>query len=117
MKSTTLAAETLSLEDCSEVCFFLQTLLCEMLNIGIKDIPINVSLTVTGELYDTIFSTKTLKDKWLMVDICLMRNMLSSKEINDIIWVDTESQLADCLTKPSSRAKLLTVLSGKGTLI
>ena len=32
---STLAAETLSLEDCSEVCFFLQTLLFEMLNIDI----------------------------------------------------------------------------------
>ena len=52
-----------------------------------------------------------------MVDICLMRNMLSSKEISDITWVDSQSQLADCLTKPSSRAKLLTVLSRKGTLI
>ena len=32
----TLAAEALSLEDCSEVCFFLRTLLCEMLNTDIK---------------------------------------------------------------------------------
>ena len=111
-----LAAKTLFLEDHSEVHFFLQTLFCEMLNIDIKDIPINI-ITCSHQLHDTIFSTNTLKDKWLMVDSCLMRNMLSSKEISGITWVDSQSQLADCLTKSSSRAKLLTVLSGKGTLI
>ena len=113
---STLEAETLSLDDCSEVCFFLRTILCEMLNIDIKDIPINM-ITDSHQLYDSIYPIKTLKDKRLMVDICMMRNMLSSKEISAISWVDSQSQFADCLTKPSSRAKLLTVLSGKGTLI
>ena len=74
-------------------------------------------ITYSHQLHDTIYCTKTLKDKWLMVDICMMKNMLASKEISDITWVDSQSQLAHCLTKPSSRAKLLTVLSGKGTLI
>ena len=114
--TSTLESDTLSLEDCSEVCFFLRTLSCEMLNIDIKHIPIN-RISDSHQLYDTIFSTKTLKDKWLMVDICLMRNMLSSKEISDITFVDSQRQFTDCLTKPSSRAKLLTVLSSKGTLI
>ena len=71
-------------------------------------------ITDSHQVYYTIYSTKTLKNKRLMVDICMMRNMLSSKEISDITWVDSQSQLADCLT---SRAKLLTVLSGKGTPI
>ena len=71
-----------------------------MLNIDIKDISINM-ITDSHQLYDTIFSAKTLKDKRLMVDICLMRNMFSSKEISDITWVDSQSRLADCLTKPS----------------
>ena len=47
------------------------------------------------------------------MDICVLREMIEKKEISDINWADSASQLADCLTKlGASSAKLLDVLSG-----
>lgn len=44
-------------------------------------------------------STHKVSDNRLRVDIACLRDMIRRQEISHIHWIDTTSQLADCLTK------------------
>ena len=62
-------------------------------------------------MIDSVHSTKTLKEKRLKVDVCIIREMLEKNEISSINWCASEKQLADCFTKAtSSPNKLISVL-------
>ena len=70
--------------------------------------------TNNKSLLDSVYSTKTLKEKMLKLDVCIMREMRDKKEIESINWCSSEKQLVDCLTKASaSCTKLISVLSFK----
>ena len=116
---STLAAETLALEQALEMCFMMKSFLCELLNkeISKKVLPIKCYVD-NKSLVDSIFSTKTLTEKRLKIDICIIRDMLSKNKVYSIEWCKREAQLADCLTKgTASNTKLLNVLkNGSGLL-
>ena len=72
-----------------------------------------IVLTDNRSLQDAIYSTKTVEDKRLKVDICTLRDMVNRKEITEVIWIESEKQLADSLTKGgASTARLLQALAG-----
>ena len=72
--------------------------------------PINC-YTDNKSLLDSVYSTKTLKEKRLKIDVCIIREMLEKKEIESINWCSSDKQLADCLTKATSSShKLINVL-------
>ena len=80
-------------------------------------IPI-CSYTDNKSLVDTINSSKTLTEKRLQVDICIITEMIEKREVKQITWCDSRSQLADCLTKArASCNKLLHVIQGDGKLL
>ena len=108
---STLAAETMALIEAAEQGFFIRSILVELLGICDSEvIPINI-LIDNRSLYDCIYSTKTIEDKRLLIDISCIRNKVENKEIHRITWVDSKNQLADCLTKnEASSSKLIEVL-------
>ena len=93
---STLTAETLALEQALEMCFMMKSFPCELLNkeISNKVLPIKCYAD-TKSLVDSIFSTKTLTEKRLKMDICIIRDMLSKNEVYSIEWCKSEAQLAD----------------------
>ena len=107
---STLAAET---------CFMMKSFLCELLKkkISNKVLPIKC-YTDNKSLVDSIFSTKTVTEKQLKIDICIILDILKENEVYSLEWCKSESQLADCLTKrTASNTKLLNVLkNGNGFL-
>ena len=115
----TLAAETLALEHALETCFMMKFFLCELLKkkISNKVLPIKC-YTDNKSLVDSIFSTKTVTEKQLKIDICIILDILKENQVYSIEWCKSESQLADCLTKrTASNTKLLNVLkNGNGFL-
>ena len=115
---STIAAETLALQDAAESCFMLRSQICELLQFDERSAIIPIVCVIDNKsLYDAIHSTKTVTEKRLKVDICLLRDMLSKNEI-EIVWKPTKLQLADGLTKiGASKGKLLEVLSFEGTLL
>ena len=118
MKST-LAAETLALEQALEMCFMMKSFLCELLNTEISNKVLPIKCYIDNKsLVDSIFSTKALTEKRLKIDICIIRDMLSKNEVCSIEWCKSEAQLADCLTKgTASNTKLLNALkNGSGLL-
>ena len=81
------------------------------------DIFLIYCYTDNKSLVETINSTKTLTEKRLKVDICIIREMIEKLQVKQISWCDSSSQLADCLTKAGpSCEKLLRVLQGNAKL-
>ena len=104
---STLSAETMALMEGAEHCFLLKSIIKEILNV---DLPITV-ITDSKSLKDCLSTSKTLEDKRLKVDICVVRDYLKKGEIDKVCWISTEKQLADSLTKSGANpAKLLEVL-------
>ena len=116
---STLAAETLALEQALEMRFMMKSFLCELLNKEISNKVVPIKCYVDNKsLVDSIFSTKTLTEKRLKIDICIIRDMLSKNEVYSIEWCKSEAQLVDCLTKgTASNTKFLNVLKNRSGLL
>ena len=97
----------------------IKSLLCELLNKDMKsDLFPVYCYTDNKSLDDTINSTKTLTEKRLKVDMCIIREIIEKQQVKSVSWCDISSQLTDCLTKVgASSEKLLHVLKGEGKLI
>ena len=109
---STLAAEALALDDAADSCFYLKTLLQEVTGSSKECFPITLK-TDSRNLHDAVYSTKTLEDRRLKIDICSLRQKLSTGEIHKIEWIRKEFQLADCLTKNEApTSNLIGVLHG-----
>ena len=92
--SSTLAAETLAMEEALEECFIIQSMLLEIY----KRDPISGLFPIhcytdSKLLLESVHSTKTLKEKRLKVDVCVIREMLEKKEIKSINWCPSNSWL------------------------
>ena len=93
---STLAAEMLALVEAAESCYWLQNILNEVL--GTEGCKIDCYID-SQSLYNAANSTTSLSDKRLRVDVAIIREMLQNNEISKLVWVPSNSQLADCLTK------------------
>ncbi|XP_066911985.1 uncharacterized protein [Clytia hemisphaerica] len=93
---STLAAEMLALVEAAESCYWLQSILNEVL--GTEGCRIECYID-SQSLYNAANSTTSLSDKRLRVDVAIIREMLQNNEISKLVWVPSKSQLADCLTK------------------
>ena len=116
---STLAAETLAMEEALEECFIIRSMLLEIYKRDAKSglFPIHC-YTDSKLLLESVHSTKTLKEKRLKVDVCVIREMLEKKEIESINWCPSNRQLADCLTKSSaSSTKLMSVLKRESGIL
>ena len=110
---STLAAEYLSLQEAAETALLIKTIFAEMMPSQRE--PINIQcFTDNRSLKDSIYSTKTLQDKHLIIDMAIIKEMITTKEIKNVSWIESELQLADCLTKRGTSAtKLLDVLCNR----
>ena len=93
----------------------MKSFLCELLNKEISNEVLTIKCYVDNKsLVDSIFSTKTVTEKRLKIDIFIIRDMLNENEVYSIEWCKRESQLADFLTKrTASNTKLLNVLKSR----
>ena len=107
---STLAAETMALLDGAETGFYLRKVLEEVL--GLKKITVSC-ITDNKSLVESLHSTKRVEDKRLRIDMVVLMEMLERKEIDHVKWVDTKSQLADCMTKRGVSAEKLRAVLAK----
>ena len=79
---STLAAATLALVEALEVCFMIRVILLEIYKKEphSKTFPIHC-FTDSKSLLDSVHSTKTLKEKRLKVDVCIIREMLEKTKL------------------------------------
>ena len=101
---STLAAETLALVEGAEVSFYIASIIKEVTKI--KDVPIHCFVD-NKSLVDALSSSKQVEDRRLRVDVAVLDDMLAKKELTNVSWIDSCSQLADCLTKRGASTEKL----------
>jgi len=94
VKSTS-AAESLALLEGLEDAIYIQTILKELLQ---QQIPIDANID-SKNLHNVIHSTKPVTEKRLRIDVAAIKQMVEKKEVNQVKWVPTQLQIADCLSK------------------
>ena len=100
---STLAADCLAELKGAEMVFLIRSVLCDILQLSSENQVLPVfCVTDNRSLFGSVHSTKTLTDKRLKIDSCILREMLYKKEIKDIRWVESRG---------SSRSVVLTVLN------
>ena len=108
---STLGAETMALLPAVESCFLFSAMLKEILGMD-TNVPI-ICKTDSQSLKDAAYSSKTLEDSRLKIDIAVLRDYIRKGELQRIDWVATSDQLADSLTKSgASTMKLMNALKG-----
>ena len=64
-------------------------------------LPIFV-ITDNVSLVEAVYSPKSVQGKRLRVDLGYLKNLIEEKCVKKLIWVPSQYQLADCLTKPKN---------------
>lgn len=105
---STLAGETLAMSDGIDNAIFLVTLFSE-LTTGSAELnaPALVCVTDNHSLFDTLRSTKQVSEKRLRLNISGIKELIQNKIIKTLLWSETKSQLADCLTKKGASPLVL----------
>ena len=95
---STIAAETLSLQEGLECSFYYRKMIEDIFGISNKTVPI-VAYVDNKSVIEAVYSTKLVDDKRLRVDIAAISESLERNEIQEIKWCPGKIHLADCLTK------------------
>ena len=111
---STLAAETIAMVESMENGIYIRFLLNEMLSNSTADIPVNC-YTDNYSLFQTAYSTTSISDKRLRIELAILRETLS-REDAILTWVRSEDQLADCLTKKGCDDQRLIARITQGTV-
>ena len=111
---STLAAEALALVEGLDACYFVRSILHEMIQVKHgNEIPIKC-YTDNKSLSENIHSTKLISEKRLRLDLASIKESVNVGDI-EVIWVRTSKQISDCLTKAGADFRnLVEVLSGQG---
>ena len=111
---STIAAEALSLCEGIEDGIFLKHLLTEMLP-DRSNTSIDVYVD-NRDVVDALYSTKSVDDKRLRIDISSIKEFISNGEVNSVKWCAGSLQLADCMTKKGVRVDNLMEILRRGRL-
>ena len=108
---STIAAESLAALEAAEMTVFLVSVLKNILR---KDNIESYIISDNRSLVDAIYSSTNLEDKCLLLDVCVLRDMVEKHLISVVHWVPSENELADCLTKQGAPDhKLINMLNNK----
>ena len=101
---STLSAEAMALLECAEAAVYVASVLHEISGGDKCKIRCFVD---NKSLVDALQSCKHVEDRRLRTDVAVLRDMLERGEIEEVSWVDTSLQLADCLTKRGASSRQL----------
>ena len=97
--SSSLAAETLSLQKLAGNMFFVRHMLKQMFGEKADNIP-GLALTDNQDLFSCVHNLKPCEDKRLLADIISIKQAIADdKTITELRYVPKEKKIADCLTK------------------
>ena len=102
---STIAAECLAAVEAAEITIFIAHLITDIMQFSI--VPKTYVFCDNRNLVNAAYSSTNLEDKRLIIDISIIRDMLERKELTEFIWVSTELQLANALTKQGASDQLL----------
>ena len=100
---STLAAESLALLEAAQASVYIRHMISEVL--GIK--PVIKCYVDNRSLVEAVHSTKAVEDKHLRIDIAALKDLLVTREVASVSWVQSARQLANVLTKRGASAETL----------
>lgn len=112
---STLAAEALSLAEGLDACYFVRSILHEMINVKAGHEILIKCFTDNKSLSQNIHSTKLISEKRLRLDLASIKESVSEGDVS-VTWIKTCNQISDCLTKAGADFhRLIDILrSGNG---
>ena len=93
---STLAAEALALLDAAQAGVYFAHMVAELLR---APRPLVKCFVDNRSLVDAVYSTKSVEDKHLRVDVAVLRDMVNRGDLSEVSWVQSSHQLANALTK------------------
>ena len=107
--NSTLAAETMALIEASQKAYWIRCIINEIF--PTITIPV-ICLTDSKTLYHAVKSSKQIAYKRLSLDLAMIKEKCENKQIENIIWISKEKQMADSRTKKgASCEKLIQAIS------
>ena len=85
---STIAAESLAALDAAEMTVFLVSVLKTILKVDSID---SYVVCDNRSLVDSVYSSTNLEDKCLLLDVCVLRDMVEKQLISGIHWVPSEN--------------------------
>ena len=114
---STIAAETLAMADGIDMTMFLSSLYSELMTGTLDSKLLTIScITDCKSLFEAVRSTKQVIEKRLRMELSSIKELIESGHINKVLWVDSEKQLANCLTKQGASSLTLIQSFEKGVL-
>ena len=95
---STLAAEMLSLSEALDHVIYLKQIMMALTAADNRSIPIE-ALVDNRSVEDAIYSTKSVGDKRLRIDVGSTKEMLNKKEVMKVQWIPGQKMIANVLTK------------------
>ena len=96
---SSLAAETLSLQNLAGSMFYARQILKQMFGNKADNIP-GLALTDNQDLYSCVHNLKACEDKRLLADIINIKQAIADdKTITELRYIPKEQMISDCLTK------------------
>ena len=80
-----------------------------------EQIPV-VAFTDSKGLWESLHNTRQCEEKLLRNSIASMKELLELKMMDDVLWVPTSLQLADCMTKSAKNSDWLLKVARNNTL-
>ena len=108
---STLAAETLALQDAIDNALFLNSIFHKILGVEFD----MIAYIDSKQLHDSLKSAKGVTEKRLRVDIAAIREVIDEKGLL-IKWLPARFQLADCMTKRTAPTDQLLSVMKSGSL-
>ena len=106
---STIAAETTALLEAADTAYFLKLLYEDML--GVKE-KIQIDCYSDNEsIVQHLKTSNSVSDFRLRIDVSKLREMLTTKDIASVQWIDGKLQIADCLTKLRDDPNLLRAIN------
>ena len=113
-------AETRALDDAIDDAVNTARLVREIYNGNInlkspEQIPVR-ALTDSKSLWDSLHNTRQCEEKLLRNSVAGIKELLDLKMVEEVDWVPTDQQLADCMTKKGKKAEWLLKVSRNNML-
>jgi hypothetical protein len=80
-----------------------------------KQIPVT-ALTDSKSLWGSLHNTRQCEEKLLRSSVAGIKQLIELKMVEDVEWVPTAEQLADCMTKKGEKAEWLLKVSSQNRL-
>ena len=80
-----------------------------------QQIPVK-ALTDSKSLWDSLHNTRQCEEKLLRSSLAGIKQLIELKMVEDVHWVPTAEQLADCMTKRGKKAQWLLKVSSRNRL-